>query len=212
MKKLNTTQQIPIDSLLRIYKKGYGYAILTVIDVHQRYIAGECSPDIMPFFSHGDQVDVYLWVEKQASFDFTVQVTGSITIGEPVLFISHTDAVKQNSERRCLKANVHLPVRFFTLDTGDLDRGMSTEKIVHHSGTIVELSDREAVIECEESIAEEPLIKIHLSFNNRDHEIIGHIDKRIQGEHTKKYEVTFTGTPSSLRNELLDYVISIYRE
>lgn len=212
MKNIDSTRKIPAGSTLRAYIRGYGYALVRVIDIHDRYLAVQCDGNVFFRAKHGDFWDLYLWVEQTASFDFTSQVIGSITVGDPVLFLSHSDTIIRRDERRCLKASVDIAVYFFVLDTGDFDKSISTEDVVHYKGKILELSDREAVLESDEQLKTGILIKMHISIDGKNREIIAHIDKAEAFTNGWRYDVTYTGMSTSQREELLEYVFSVYRE
>jgi hypothetical protein len=212
MKKIESTRQIAPGSVLRLYKNGYGYAQASVIDFSGEYFAAETDRVFMHHVIDGDPVDAYLWIEDNASYDFTLTVVGRITVGEPVLIFNHTEILTRNDKRRCLIANVSIPARFFILDTGNEGKGVSTEQIIHHGGVITELSDREAVIETMDILPVKTLIKLHAFIGSRDLEIIARIDDSRTENNQQFYTARFMGLHAHDRKDLLDFVMNKHRE
>ena len=67
MKKLETTTKIALGSLLRVYRKGFGYSKLTLIGNNDYYSAGLAAEDFFHSVREGDTVEAYLWGEGVAS-------------------------------------------------------------------------------------------------------------------------------------------------
>jgi hypothetical protein len=209
MKRLESTRKIGQNTLLRVYKKGFGYSRLTVIEVNEYYIAALAHAEFTENVKPGDEIDVYLWVENVASYDFHVKVVGKIESEHKILFLSHTEEIEWNSERRCLAAEVDIHVRFFLFDTGERDKTFSTEKVNFLEGRIIELGDRSARLKCSESLTDNAFYKGHIEINGSDLELVG---KCTLSDRKNVYDLTFTGMHDSERNRLLDYVFSVYRE
>ncbi len=209
MKRLESTRKIDENALLRVYKKGFGYSRLSVIEVNEYYIAAFAHAEFMEFINPGDEIDVYLWVEDVASYDFRSKVLGKIEIENRIVFLGHTEEIEWQRERRCIAAEVDLPIKFFLFDTGDRGKTFSTEKVKFHKGRIIELGDRSARLKCSDSLREEAFYKGHIDINGFDLELIGKCS--LTGSEDV-YEVTFTGIHDRERNRILDYIFSIYRE
>jgi hypothetical protein len=209
MKRLESTRKIDENAVLRVYKKGFGYSRLNVIEVNEYYIAALAQTEFTENIKPGDDIDVYLWVENVASYDFCLKVLGKIEIENKIVFLNHTEKIEWNQERRCLAAKVDIPVRFFLFDTGDRGKTFSTEKVKFHQGKIIELGDRSARIKCSESLWDGAFYKGHIEINGSDLELVGKCSLTDAGD---IYQVTFTGMHDRERNRLLDYVFSEYRE
>ncbi len=209
MKRLESTRRISNNTLLRVYKKGYGYSRLNIIDINDYYIAALADPEFIQQAKPGDTIDAYLWVEDVASYDFNVKILGKIEIEQNILFLNHTEEIEWNSERRCLAAQVDLPVKFFLFDAGTKERTFSTEKVRFHQGRVIELGDRTARLQCRDSLSDEAFYKGHININGSDIELVG---KCSLTDVDDVYEITFTGMHDRERNILLDYVFRIYRE
>ena len=212
MKKLESTRKIMPGSVLRVYKKGFGYARLVLRDSDDHFFSAESDPVFIEHINDGDEVEAYLWIENDTSYDFILTVIGRITIGHPVLIFNHTGDIIHNTGNKCLTARVSIPVRFFILDIGNENKGISTEKIVHHTGIITALSDREADISSMDDIHTETLIKLHAFIGTQDLEIIAKIDKASVINSQWNYHVLFTNLHAHERNEILDHVFTMYRE
>ena len=83
--------KIPPQSLLRVYKKGFGYGKMTVIDVNEYYLAALADNDFFNAVSDGDKLQAYLWVEDVASYEFEFDIIGRIDTRHKILFFRHTD-------------------------------------------------------------------------------------------------------------------------
>ncbi len=210
MKKLETTKKIIIGSAVRVYRKGFGYSKLTVIDNNEHYLAAEAEEAFFHSILEGDIVEAYLWVHDVASYEFYLQLIGKIVIGLRVLFFSHTEKISRSVERKCLTAKVDLPITFFTFDPGDVSKGISSEKIVNHTGTIVLLSDREATLRSDENICCDRFVKGQIKIPHGTLELIGMVEPVNEAKHM--YNILFAGMHDKERNKLLEYVFSTYRE
>ena len=211
MKKLETTKKLIPGSVLRVYKKGFGYSKLSVIEANDYYISLLADPEFSDITDPGDRIDVYLWVERVASYEFSCEVTGKISGEHRILFFSHTDRIKRSEERKCLKASVEIPFKFFTFEKGDPDRAMSSGEIIHQSGTIIELGDREAVLRTSSVIPEGHFVFGTITLGENSVRVLSRAQKRaVEGDHT--YDLAYQGMTEKIRNTVLDHVFSIYRE
>jgi hypothetical protein len=210
MKKLETTKKIVVDTIFRVYRKGFGYSKLTVIENNDYYIAMMAEESFFHSIQEDDIVEAYLWVHEVASYEFYLQVIGKIVFGPRILFFGHTEKISRSVERKCLTAKVDLPIKFFTFDPGDDNKGISSEKIVSHTGTVILLSDREATIRCDENINGDRFLKGHIKIHNETIELVGMVDP--VNDTKKIYNVLFAGMHDKERNKLLEYVFSMYRE
>ena len=212
MKKIDSTRKIAPGSVLRLYKKGFGYAQATVIDLSGAYFAAAADRVFIDRVSDGERLAAYLWVENVASYEFSLTIAGRITVGEPAFIFNHTDAITRNRERRCLRVNVSMPVRFFVLDTGNEEKSVSTENIVHHAGVITELSDREAIVSSNDVMPLGTLVKLHIFIGARDLEIIARIEDVRSGNQLHHYFFSFMGLHVHDRKDLLDFIFGVYHE
>jgi hypothetical protein len=210
MKKLETTKNIIIDSTLRVYRKGFGYSKLTVIENNDYYIATMAEESFFHSIQEGDIVEAYLWVHEVASYEFYLQLIGKIVIGPRILFYRHTEKISRSVERKCLTAEVDLPIKFFTFDPGDSNKGISSEKIVSHTGTVILLTDREATIRSDANINGSRFLKGQVRIHNETIELVGMVDS--VNDSKKIYNVLFAGMHDKERNKLLEYIFSMYRE
>jgi len=211
MKQLNSTKSIPEESILRAYKKGYGYAKLKVISINDYFLGAVAEKDFFENISNGDKIETYLWVENIASYEFTLQTSGRIVPPPYILFFKHTEEISWTEERKCLKAKVDLPVKFFIINTGEKEKSFTSEELVIINGNITGLSDREAFFECSTNLKAGMFIKGHLLINNTDIEFIGKISA-ISENDTVHYRISFSGMNDRDTTSILDFVFSTYRE
>jgi hypothetical protein len=210
VKKLETTKKIIIGSTVRAYRKGFGYSKLTIVENNEHYLAATAEEAFFHSVQEGDIVEAYLWVHDVASYEFYLQLIGKIVIGPRILFFGHTEKISRSVERKCLTANVDLPIKFFTFDPGDVNKGISSEKIVAHSGTVILLSDREATLRSEENICCDRFFKGQIMIPDETIELIGMVEP--VNEEKLLYNILFSGMHDKERNKLLEYVFSTYRE
>lgn len=210
MKKLETTRKIINGSDIRIYKKGFGYSKITVIDNTDYYLAAMADDDLFHAFHEGDQSEAYLWVEDVASYEFKLQLVGRIVSGPRILFFGHTDAITRSSDRKCLTATVSIPIKFFMFDAGDTDKGITSEEIVFHQGSVILLSDREATIQTRDAIGGSKFLKGHVVVNGQIVELVGMVDPLHESKGI--YNVLFAGMHDKDRKLLLEFIFNSYRE
>ncbi len=210
MKKLETTRKIISGSVIRIYKKGFGYSKLTIIDNTDYYLAAMADEDLFNAFHEGDRAEAYIWVEDVASYEFRLQLIGRIVSGPLILFFGHTEEIARSTERKCLTATVHVPIRFFMFDPGDTDKGITSEEIVYHEGAVILLSDREATIQTKNDISRSRFLKGQIVVNGQVVELVGMVDPL--NESKGIYNVLFAGMHEKDRKMILDFIFSTYRE
>ena len=212
MIKINSTRDIKENSVLRIYKRGYGYSKITVFDVNDYFLAALADRDLIENVVEGDICKSYLWVENEASYEFTLEVLGMFGRDVSFIFFKHTDDILWSRSRKCLKADVRIPLNFFPLEVGNTGRNFNSKEITILRGTIVELSDREALLQFNGDMKESTFLKGHFSVDNISVDLIGRIVfSRVQdGE--RYYQIEFSGMSDRERDRILDYVFSVYRE
>jgi hypothetical protein len=212
MKKFDMTHRLTPGMLIRAYKQGHGYARLVVFLVEKNFFIATADPVFMEKVPDGDMLPAYLWIENSRSYEFSLSVIGRITRGEPALIFSHTEEVVTGKERKCINALVSLPVRFFILDKGNAEKGLSTEKVVHHGGIITRLSDREATITSMDEITSGALVKLHAVIGDHPMELIAKIDSAQATNNQWTCSLSFSSMSPRDRNRILDYVYAEYRE
>lgn len=210
MKKLDTTRKIIVGSVVRVYRKGFGYSKITIIDNNDYFITGLADEEFFEYCKENDTVEAYLWVEDIASYEFTLKLIGKMAPGMRFLCFAHTEKIIRNEQRKCLTAAVDIPIRFFTFDPGDREKGITTEEIVYHTGTVILLSDREATVRSNMDLHGAKFIKGHISIKDEMTEFVGMLDPI--NDLKKVYNVIFTGMNERVRNHILEYIFSIYRE
>ncbi|MCP4130761.1 MAG: hypothetical protein GY754_07250 [bacterium] len=229
MRKLKNTKQVTPESILRVYKKGFGYSELKIIDVNDHFFGALANKEFLKDITDGDQIEAYLWVEDIASYEFNLKLIGKIDSypgvmkkhspddvlqvdPKPgVLFFEHTEDISRDESRKCLKAKVTIPIKFFVFDTGDNSKSFSSEEVVFHKGTVIELGDREALIQSNDPLPENTFLKGHLAISNGDIELVGKaVPVTINDE--RFYNISYTGLKEKERSRILDFVLNKFRE
>ncbi|HNU90960.1 MAG TPA: hypothetical protein PKO25_03725 [Spirochaetota bacterium] len=221
MKHLATTAELKEGLVLRAYRSGFGYARLVVAGVTPYFYVTEAPDDFYRCVEAGETLSGYLWTQNSVSFEFGMSVAGKISVppggsdssagDRRFLAIAHTVDITSSPERRCLKASVSLPFRFFKISLAKSERSFYTEEIDHLDGVITMLSDREAVLETDHDLAPEALIRGRLSFDENHVDITARVLSAERGR-IMRYDIEYTGLGERERNRILEYVFSIYRE
>lgn len=210
MKKLETTRKIIPGSVIRVYRKGFGYTTLVIVDNNEYYLSALSDEEFFNFCRENDTVEAYLWVEAVASYRFTLTVTGKIAPGNRFIFFNHTDKIIRSTERKCLTASVNIPIQFFTFDPAENGRGITSTAIVPHAGSVIRLSDREATIRTDADLSGSKFLKGSIRIRDEMIEVVGRITDT--GDEKNTHVILFTGMHDKVRNHILKYVFSIYRE
>ncbi len=207
VKKMETTLQIPEGMVVRVYRKGFGYSIITVLGNNQHFLAALCDEDFFTSTGDGETVDAYLWQEGVASYEFPLVVIGRTTRGTRILLFSHTERIASSVNRKCLMAKVDIPAVFFISPLNPDGQIFSSEKLTHRSGVVVMMSDREIILQYD---AEMPRGELFYGKINIDEEIelIGVVEGKVEAG----YSILLSGIPERTRQLLLDYVFRFYRE
>lgn len=210
MKKLESTRHIAEGSLVRIYKKGFGYATVSVVVAHDLFIALQASDEFLGAVNVGDTIECYLWVEDVASFDFTLKVIGTVPVKPWIFFCENTTDIVKSKQRHCLGARTDLPIKFFFFKPAEIPRGVHSEKVVSHEGRVIWLEDREAIIKTNCAIPEDYYLKGHVVIVGKDTEIMGKVNSLNEAKHI--YNIVFSGELPEDRNRILEYIFTTYRE
>lgn len=221
MKQLATTAELREGLVLRAYRKGFGYARLEVVGVTPYFYLTDAPEDFYLCVETGEVLLGYLWTQNSVSFEFEMKVAGKFVIPPDddggsgdvrrFLAIAHTGDISSSSERKCLKAAVSLPFRFFTIRVARSDRSFYTEEIHYLDGTITMMSDREAVLETDHDLPLTALLRGRLGFDENDIDVTARIVNAESGS-PNRYDIEYTGMSDRERNRILEYVFSIYRE
>lgn len=210
MKKLDSTIQLLPESVLRVYKKGFGYSILRVVTTHDLFLAARCPQDFLAALNNGDRLEAYFWVNDIASYEFSLEVIGSISKPPCVVFFANTDRFHKTDERKCLGAPTMLPINYFIFTPGEAGRAFSSEKVVFHQGHIIWLEDRESILKTDIEIQDDVFVRGHINIEDEDTEIVGKIS--VLNKDKFIYNILYTGVTEQDRSRILDYIFNTYRE
>jgi hypothetical protein len=213
MKTITSTRNLKTESVLRVYKRGFGYAKVTVIDVNEYFLAVQVPEDLYAHASDGDSLDGYLWREDVASYEFKLEVKGKILVKVPILFCAHGDTVSVARERKCLIARVSLPVKYYPISVNHVEKRFYTEEIVMHDGTITEISDRDAVLVSSGEPPAGNLLNAHLPIGTPPGlEITARVVSRTSAGPETECRIEYMGIHEKVRAAILDFVFTAYRE
>lgn len=215
MKKIESTKKIPHSTQLRVYRRGYGYGRGSVIVNHDSFLAVAIDGDFVETLRKGSNVEVYLWVDNSAAYEFESSIRAYIDDNdESIVFLSHTYDITFKEERQCLEADVDFNYDFFLFDTGKLQAGFSSDEVITHSAKALRLSDREIVIESTEILPDNILAYGHIPVYENDIEAVGRIKtiRKPEKGNPGEYRISFVSVSDEQRNSILDYVYDVYRE
>jgi hypothetical protein len=212
MNKIQSTNDIKPKSLLRIYKKGFGYSKIEVIDINDYYLAALSDIELTASTDAGDKFNAYLWTNNETSYEFDLDVIGKIENNFTIIFFSHTNKISWSKKRKCLKLKTRIPSRFFPIDVHDFHKNFSSHGIKLLKGTVIELSDREALLQYSGKLNEGIFIKGHLLTSNGDIDYLGRIDRQMIRGGKQTYRLDLSEMHADDRNRILDFIISVYRE
>jgi hypothetical protein len=213
MKSIPSTEHLKPDTILRVYKRGFGYAKIRLVDVHDLFLAAEAPGELFAHVQDGDVLEAYLWKEDVASFEFPLLVKGKISVRLPVVFFAHTAKVMVTRERKCLSAKVAMPVQFYPISVNHEEKRFFSEKITLHNGTIVEISDRDAVLKCSMDLPAGQLLNGHMPIGpHADIEFTARVNSGRDEGPDRVYTLEYLGMHEKQRAEILDYVFTSYRE
>jgi len=211
MKKLKSTRDLRVNDVIRVYRKGFGYATLSVIDVHEEFLSAKAGRDLIESARQGDVLDAYYWSERNSSYEFSLEVLGVFSIDLNIIFFRHTGKIAWSRERKCLQADVDMPFSFFFFDVGDSQRVFTSKKVKLKNGKIFRLSDREAHFRYRGSLDRGTFVKGRLSLGGEDIDVVGRIEcsREANGNNCV---IRFSGMAGKERERILDYIFTTYRE
>jgi hypothetical protein len=210
MKKVGSTKKIKSGTLLRVYLKGYGYSHMTCFNSNETFFSAKSDIDLIHFANVGDTLEAYLWLEESRSYEFPLVLIGKIAKYN-LLFFDHSDNVIESNDRKCLKAEVDLPVKFFVLGVDEKVKSFSFSDIEFNRGVFTELSDRAAILDTDLQLEMDSLIMGKIHVEGEEVELTAKVLSRCHGSDSL-YNIEFTGLPQKSQLMILDYVYDIYRE
>ena len=210
LKKVETTENLKKDMMLRVYKKGYGYAKMQVYTIDSLFLATQVQADFFDDIFIGDKLNCYVWVDNVASYKFDLVVSAKMESEKHLLFFRHCHRLDETKGKECLVADVSIPISFYFLNRGNLQQRVSSEVVIEHNAKIIKLSDREAILMTDEDVVENELVKGHFEYKGERMELTGRINST--GVKNDEYRVEFVGMSDKDRCTLLDYVFGEFKE
>jgi hypothetical protein len=207
MKKIDSTRKIPLGTVVRLYKKGFGYCRAEILENSNYFIALKVASDFINAVTDRDILEAYIGFDDEHIFEFKSEVIGKIFREPWILFISHSEEITIFNERKCLTAKTSLPVNFFIIDT-HVKKNFHSDNIEMLEGTVLELCDRDALLSTEADITPGVFIKGHLK-GGKGIEILG---KVVSALGNNLFNISFESAGDKERILILEYVMNIYRE
>lgn len=211
MKKISSTKELRENEVLRVYKKGYGYAVLRIIHIGDDFFSARGDALFVSSLKKKDRLETYLWSDKLSAYEFELEVLGSIDDDLRIIFFKHTDKMRFSRERKCLMADVEIPFTFFFFDVTKAKKAISSTAVKKREGTIVRLSDREAVLRHDSSLPEGSFIKGRFQIFNEEIDIVAKVESSSNIEDRQSL-LKFIGMPEREREKILEFVFDVYRE
>ena len=211
MKRIKSTRELKVNDVLRVYKKGFGYAVVSVIDIHDQFISAKADKEFVASVKQGDVLDAYFWSDHMTSCEFALEILGLFSIDLQIIFFRHTNRIACGAERKCLQADVSMPFPFFIFSVENSDKVFSSTRVKMKKGRILKLSDRDAIFRYSGSLRNCSFVKGHLGIKGEDIDVIGRLD-RGPGTAKNTYLMHFSGLAGKDREKIMDFVYSVYRE
>ncbi len=211
MKKISSTKELNENEVLRVYKQGFGYAVLRVVHIDDDFFSARGDKPFVSALKKKDRLEAYLWSEKLSAYEFELEVLGTIDDDLHMVFFKHADRMRFSRERKCLTADVHLPFSFFPFDILHTRKAFTATAVKKNRGVIVRISDREGVMRYDGSMTEGKFIKGRLKILNEEIDIVAKIEPAPRAEENT-YMLKFIGMPERERERILEFVFNVYRE
>ncbi len=211
MKKISSTKELSENEVLRVYKQGFGYAVLRVVHIDDDFFSARGDKLFVSALKKKDRLEAYLWSEKLSAYEFELEVLGSIDDDLHMVFFKHAEKMRFSHERKCLTADVDIPFSFFLFDISQSRKAFTSTTVRKKRGSIVRISDREAVIRYDGGLTEGKFIKGRLKILNEEIDIVAKIEP-VPGAEENTYMLKFIGMPERERERILEFVFNVYRE
>lgn len=211
MKKISSTIELNENEVLRVYKRGFGYAVLRIIHIDDDFFSARGDKIFVSALKKKDRLEAYLWSEKLSAYEFELEVLGTIEDDLHMVFFKHSEKMRFSRERKCLTAEVELPFSFFPFDISNSRKAFSSTAVKKNRGAVVRISDREAVIRYDGSLVTGNFIKGRLKILDEEIDIVAKIEPMSDGE-KNTYKLKFIGMPEREREKILEFVFNVYRE
>jgi hypothetical protein len=211
MKRYSSTRELKENEVLRVYKKGYGYAVLRIIDITDDFFSARGDQGFISSLNKGDRLEAYVWSERLSAYEFELGVLGIIDDELYIVFFKHAEKMRFSRERKCLTAEVEIPFSFFMFDVSNAGKAFSTSEVQRQNGMIIRISDREALVRYNGVLLDERFIKGRLNISGEDIDLVAKVAPTSGGE-PNVHLLKFIGMPEREREKILQYVFEVYRE
>jgi hypothetical protein len=202
MKKIINTSMIPIGAIIRTQSPDKGYCVVEIVHNLPECLVARTEEGISLNLLSGDEIPMYYWIdEKKGGCVWKGRFLGSIDTKPGLVTFSHENISEWSEKRLCVLADVHIPLRFFALPVEGEHRIIESDNPVFMQGTVVRLSDREAVINCEPPPGH-ILVRGHLLLSGNEIAISG----RIVPVERERYSIEFMGLMEKDRRIIRNYV------
>ncbi len=203
MKKTNDTFNLKAGTILRFYKKNFGYGILNIIHNNEHFITTLTQKDIFKYLSINDILKIYLWTENKGAHEWECKIIGKIEDGGFII-LNHSKKIDWHNNRKCLILNSNLTIKFFiyNIHQKDAKHFFSTETEMKE-GKIIKISDSEAVLKYEYKLEQNSILKGHLKIKGQDTDLIGSVSDYNPTKNT--YKISLLGTKEKERKKERKY-------
>jgi hypothetical protein len=204
MKKIIHTSMIPTGAIIRIQGPDKGYGVVEIVHNLSECLVAGMEEGFALNLIPNEHISMYYWIdEKKGGCVWKCRFLGSIETKPGLVTFSHEDIREWSENRQCILADVHIPLRFFALPVEGEHRIIESDSPVFMQGTVVRLSDREAVINCEPPPGH-ILVRGHLLLSGNEVAISG----KIVPIEKERYSIEFMGLPEKDRRIIRNYVYS----
>lgn len=196
------TQDIKPGNLLRFSSNDFGYGLFSIVENLPRFILVKHEARIPSGLNDGENLIISLCTGKKGSYEWESRILGRIKDGnEELLALSHCSDVAWREDRGCISIHAHLPFVFFAFNPSDESRLFEASSPHIQHATILEMTDREAILKTETK-AEGSIFKGHLQLGNMTIDVAG---KAVE-EDQDRYRLQILSLEERDRKLLLDYI------
>lgn len=196
------TEDIKAGNLLRFRTDAYGYGLFSLEENLKRFMLVKAEMESSPVFEQGDSLDIYLSSEKKGSYSWQSRVLGKIKDPQGELIaLAHCPDAKWSTERICIRTHAHIPFVFFAFNPSDESRMFESSAPDFQKATVLEMTDREAILETGKKI-DGSIFRGHLQLGNRSIDVAG---KATEESHDR-YRLQILSLENRDRKVLLEYI------
>ena len=200
-RKLSTISLKP-GTLLRFERTGFVYGLFSIAENLERFILLKPESEIFPPLEEGEHLGMSLCSGKDGAFEWECTVLGRISEkGGSLVAVSHCSDALWRPGKGCITTHAHLPFTFFAFNPSDDSKIFESATPHFLQATILEMTDREAVLETSMKAAGK-IFRGHIQIGDRTIDLAG----KATEEGLDRYRLQILSLEDRDRKLLLNYI------